>query len=250
MGPPGTYRPQAGAGIVYTTMPPIFPYGPPVALAANLWQVTGALPIPVPRNMTIVRGASGGLLLYSVIAMHEDGLRQLEALGRPEVMVIPHRRHQMDAPFYKARYPQLRVLAPEPSQVRGVAVDGGLSELSEQRLSDYGVEAYVLPSNIQEDVVLDVRLDDGHALCVCESLGNISMPGGLLRLLFKVLGPPGGSFGIARAVRLRELRDVGQLRTWLHEQAERTDLRCLLFGHGQPVTADIPGALRRAARQL
>jgi hypothetical protein len=214
-----------------------------------VWQVTGSLAIPVPRNMTIVRGASGGLLLYSVIAMHEDGLRELEALGRPEVMVIPHRRHQMDAPFYKARYPQLRVLAAEPSQVRGVAVDGGLGALSEHSLSDYSVEAYVLPSNIQEDVVMDVRLADGHALCICESLGNVSVSG-WLRLLFRVLGPPGGGFGIARAVRLRELRDVTQLRAWLLEQAERTDLRCLLFGHGQPLTADISGALRHAAHQL
>jgi hypothetical protein len=230
-------------------MPSIFPYGPPLALAANLWQVTGSLAIPVPRNMTIVRGASGSLLLYSVIAMHEDGLRALEALGRPAVMVIPHRRHQMDAPFYKARYPKLRVLAAEPGQVRGVTVDGDLSELSEHGLSDYGVEAYVLPGNIQEDVVMDVRLDHGRALCICESLSNISVSG-WLRLLFKVLGPPGGGFGIARAVRLRELRDMIALRTWLLKQAERTDLRCLLFGHGQPLTADIPGALRHAAGQL
>ena len=48
------YLPQPGAGIVYSEMAPIFPYGPPVALAANLWQVTGSLALPVPRNMTIV----------------------------------------------------------------------------------------------------------------------------------------------------------------------------------------------------
>jgi hypothetical protein len=228
----------------------IYPYGPPVSLAPNLWQVTGSLAIPVPRNMTIVRSPKGELALYSVIAMHEDGLRALEALGRPAVMIIPHRRHQMDAPFYKARYPELRVLAAAPERVRGVRVDGDLSELSAQGpLSEYGVEAYVLPGNTYEDVVLDIRITDGHALAVCESLGNVSVSG-WLRLLFKLLGPPGGGFGIARAVRLREIRDTAKLRVWLQQQARRTDLRCLLFGHGRPLTADIPDALRRAAQHL
>ena len=33
----------------------IYPYGPPVALAPTLFQVTGTLRVPVPRNMTIIR---------------------------------------------------------------------------------------------------------------------------------------------------------------------------------------------------
>lgn len=223
---------------------PIFPYGPPVALSGNLWQITGALSIPVPRNMTIVRTADGELVLYSVIAMHDDGMRALEALGKPAVMVIPHRRHQMDAPFYKERYPGLRVLAADPSRVHGVTVDGGLSELSTR-----GIDAYVLPSNTYEDVVLDVPVDSGRALTVCESLGNVTASG-LLGLAMKVLGPPGGGFGIARAVRLREIRNASRLRRWLVDQAARTDLRALLFGHGAPITTNIAEALRRAASQL
>lgn len=223
----------------------IYPYGPPIERAENLWQVVGSLKFPVPRNMTVVRNARGELLIYSAIAMHEEGMRALEALGRPAVMVIPHRRHQMDAPFYKARYPALRVLAPAAERVRHVAVDGGLSGLA-----DFGVSAYVLPGNTYEDVVLEIPVPGGRALCVCETLGNVVPPPGPARLLFRVLGPPGGGFGIARAVRLREVRGTVQLRAWLEEQAERGDVRCLLFGHGEPLTSDIPGALRRAAKQV
>ena len=94
----------------------------------------------LPRNMTVYRLPDGGLLLYSVIAMHEEGLRALEALGTPAVMVMPHDRHQMDAPFYKRRYPKLRVLAPEPSSPRNVPVDGRLDELAA-----FGIHAYALP---------------------------------------------------------------------------------------------------------
>lgn len=223
---------------------PIFPHGEPRRLSENLWQVAGSLKLPVPRNMTIVRSARGELVLYSVIAMHEEGMRALEALGRPALMVIPHRRHQLDAPFYKARYPSLRVLAPDAREVRGVPVDGGLGELA-----GLGLDAYVLPGNSYEDVVLEIPLADGRALCVCESLGNVA-PSGWMKPLFKLLGPPGDSFGVARAVRWREIDDRTALRTWLLNQAARGDVRLLLFGHGEALVSDVPAALRRAAAQV
>lgn len=223
---------------------PIFPYGPPVELAKDVWQVTGALAIPVPRNMTIVRNAQRELVLYSVIAMSDADLSALESLGKPRLMVIPHRRHQMDAPFYRERFPELRVLAPNPARVHRVTVDGGLEELRSS-----GIDAFVLPGNDHEDVVMDVPFGDGRALCVCESLGNVKLSGAL-SILFRVLGPPGGGFGVARAVRLREIPDRARLRAWLQSQAKRTDLRALLFGHGAPILTDVPAALERAATQV
>jgi hypothetical protein len=225
---------------------PIYPHGQLVPLADNVWQVQGSLKLPVPRNMTVVRASSGQLVLYSVVALHEAGMRSLEALGEPAVVVIPHRRHQMDAPFYKARYPRMRVLAPNAARVRGFSLDGGLKELAA-----FDIPSYVLPGNSYEDVVMDVPLVgvEGRALCVCETLGNVSLAG-IWSLLFRVLGPPGGGFGIARAVRLREVRGPALLREWLLQQAERRDLKALLFGHGPAITQGVPEALRRAATQL
>ncbi len=223
---------------------PIYSHGGPVQLADNVWQVTGSLKIPVPRNMTIVRVSQGGLVLYSVVAMNEGGMSELEALGRPQLLVIPHRRHQMDAPFYAARYSELRIVAPEPARVHDVAVHGGLDELRA-----VGIESFVLPGNDHEDVVMDIPFGDGRALCVCESLGNVKTSG-MMSLLFRVLGPPGGSFGVARAVRVREIPDRSRLRDWLRRQAQRTDLRALLFGHGTPIITQVSAALERAATQI
>jgi hypothetical protein len=223
---------------------PIYPYSELLQIRKNVYQVRGSLPVPVPRNMTVFRSEGGELVLYSVIAMHEDGMRALEALGTPAVMVIPHRRHQMDAPFYKARYPQLRVLAGEGARVREVNVDGDLTELAR-----FGIEAYVLPGNTYGDVVMDLPVEDGRALAVCESFGNVELTG-VLGILMHVIGPPGGGAGVARAVRWREIRDTFALRRWLDQQAVRTDVKALLLGHGDAITSDVQGVLRRAAAQV
>src|SRR6185436_2856825 len=87
-----------------------FPHDDLEQLAANLWTVRGSLPFPLKRQMIIYRLADGTLLLHSVIAMNDEGMAKLDALGRPSVMIVPHIGHRMDAPFYKARYPQVRVL--------------------------------------------------------------------------------------------------------------------------------------------
>jgi hypothetical protein len=222
----------------------IYPYDPPRALAADLWQIKGSLKMAaIPRNMTIYRLPDGRLVLYSVIAMHEDGMRALEALGTPAILVMPHDRHQMDAPFYKRRYPALRALAPEPAKPRNVPIDGDLTELS-----GLGIRAYPLPGTSYHEAILELPIDGGFALCTCELLGNLSPPPrGVLGLAFKVLGPPGGGFGVSRAVRSREVVSRQAMRAWLVGLSARRDIRVITVGHGAPVTEDVQAALTRAA---
>jgi hypothetical protein len=224
----------------------IFPHGLPRALAENLWQVEGSLPFPVPRNMTIWRAADGRLVLYSVIAMNEEGMRALEQLGEPAFMVIPHLRHHMDAPFYKHRYPRLRTLAETSAPANGVSIDGSVKELA-----SLGVIGDRLPGTDHEDIVLDLPVPGGRALCLCELLTNVSPAGVLGRLAGRLIGPPGGGhFGIARIVRFREVVDRARVRAWLTAEAQRSDLRMLLVGHGPPILHDVSGALARAATQV
>jgi hypothetical protein len=229
----------------------IYPYQPLRSLAANLWQVEGTLANGLPRNMTVYRLADGRLLLYSVVAMHAAEMETLEKLGRPAIMVMPHDRHQMDAPFYKRRYPDLRVLAPDPRHPRKVPVDGDLGELGA-----LGIKAYVLPGTTYHEAVLELPLEGGTtgiALCTTELLGNLSgLPGlsGPIRLLLRLLGPPGGGLGVARVVRWREVSDRKRVRDWLRALAERPDLRLVLVGHGSPVTENARESLRRAAEHV
>jgi hypothetical protein len=236
---------QASAVARRSPTPKIHPYRPLRSLAANLWQVQGTLASGLPRNMTVYRLPDGRLLLYSVVAMHDEGMATLEALGRPAIMVMPHDRHGMDAPFYKRRYPDLRVLAPEPRHARTVAVDGDLAQLGE-----LGITAYPLPGTSYHEVVLELPVEGGFALCTTELLGNVSGLHGLMGVLLHLLGPAGGGFGVARIVRWREVRDRPRVRAWMRAIAERPDLRMLLVGHGNPITQEPGASLRRAAEQV
>jgi hypothetical protein len=235
----------------------IYPYKPLRALGDNLWQVEGSLRLPVPRNMTIWRAPDGRLVLYSVVAMYEEAMRGIESLGTPAFMVIPHRRHRMDAPFYKARYPKIRVLADSARVLdggpAGLEIEGPLAELRE-----LGVRAEPIPGTSSDDVALDLPLSGGQAggseggrgLCVCELLTNLELPGALGKLAGRILGPPGGGLGISRVVRFREVLDRDALRAWLTGQADREDLRLLLVAHGAPTIGGVGEALRRAATQI
>ncbi len=241
---PGKPAPHRASARRASPRSAIYPYDPPRPLASNLWQVKGSLPMAgMPRNMTVYRLPDGQLLLYSVIAMHEDGMRAIEAIGTPAIMVMPHDRHQMDAPFYKQRYPQLRVFAPQPETPRNVPIDAGLGELGE-----HGIRAYPLPGTDHHEVVLELPVAGGYALCACELLSDVvPAPRGLLGLLFKMIGPPGGGFGVARVVRWREVVDREAVRVWLESLVERRDLQCLLVGHGEPIAGkEVPLALRHA----
>jgi hypothetical protein len=226
----------------------IYPYHPLKSLAANLWQVEGTLANGLPRNMTVYRLPDGRLLLYSVVAMQAADLEALEKLGRPAILVMPHDRHQMDAPFYKQRYPDLRILAPDPRHPRKVPVDGDLGELGA-----LGINAYVLPGTTYHEVVLELPVEGGTpgvALCTTELLGNISGLPGLMGVLLRLLGPSGGGFGVARVVRWREVSDRQRVRAWLRSLAARPDLRLVLVGHGNPVTENPGASLLRAAGQV
>jgi hypothetical protein len=224
----------------------IYPYEPARALADNLWQVTGSLKLPIPRNMTVWRAPDGRLVLYSVVAMHDEGMRSLEALGEPGYLVIPHKRHHMDAPFYKARYPAMRVLGASREPANGVTIDGSLDELE-----TLGVRGGRIPGTDHEELALELPLRGGCAFCVCELLGNVTPQGSLQRLAARVLGPPGGGVGLSRIVRLREVTDRPRLRAWFEEHARRTDLLMLLMGHGTPILgrAEVSAVLARAATQ-
>jgi hypothetical protein len=226
----------------------VYPHGAIAPICDGLWQVQGSLPMPLTRNMTIYRLPNdGGLLLYSVVALNDDGMAALERLGRPTVLVVPHPFHIMDAAFYKQRYPELVVVAPVHAAKRlsknfpgEISVDFSPDE----GLARFHLEHRVVPGLKYTEIVLDLPVDGGRALLFTDAF-TATKPKGLVD---RILSAPRGGVGLARMVRFRQVTDRKALRAFFNELAEIRDLRYLLTSHGHAITKNCSDVLRHAAK--
>jgi hypothetical protein len=228
----------------------VLPHGELTELAPGLWQVTGRMKSPpLPRNMIVHRLADGGLVLHSVVALDDAGMAKLESLGRPRVMIVPSGYHRLDAGVYKARYPDLEVVAPAGSRDRvaeKVKVDGS----AEERLPPLGVQCHSPTGLRGTELIFEVQAGTTRALLVNDVLFNIPqhLPG-FGGWLLKVLGST-GYFGITRIGRVAVLKDKAAFKQWLMALAERTDIGIVTVSHGDPVVGDVGPRLREAAARL
>lgn len=231
----------------------IFPHGELVQLASNLWYVEGSIRMPLGklhRNMVIYRLASGDLLLHSVVALQEPAMKALEALGRPAYLVVPHGGHRQDAGFYKARYPHMKVIAPAASRTKieeVIKVDA----TAEEALPPLGVALHKvegLKQSLGENALV-VDVEGGKALIINDIIGGGGSGFGR-GFMLRLMGPPGGGLGIARAVRWIGISDKHAVKACLHKLADIPALKILTISHGSPVRAQVSDRIRSAAAQL
>jgi hypothetical protein len=228
----------------------LFPHGKLEALAPNLWQVRGSMSFPLRRNMTVYRLPDATLLLYSVVAMDEEGMKALEALGAPAVMVIPHGGHLMDARFYQQRYPNLKVACPAEARKRTEGRCGKVDGTPEEVLRPLGIKVHPVHGMRQGEFAIEVDIPGGKALITNDVLGGRD-PAEKLPLFARLTGPPAGHrLGVARIVRWLMVRNKVDLRGWCHLMAENSAIKLITTSHAPAVTSDCAEALREAATTL
>jgi hypothetical protein len=226
----------------------ILPHGELEPLAPNLWLVTGSLPFPLKRNMTIVRLPDGTLLLHSVVALTDEGMAKLEALGRPSVLIVPFPGHRKDAPFFKARYPEARVICPAAARAKVeevVEVDAAC----EEALPALGVRVHPVPGFRHGELAYELDLPaGGKALVMGDSVGNGDYQKTIGGWFFaNVTGGIKGRLGVARIMRVGMMNDKAAARAGLRALAELPGLTVLTVAHGRPILEAVSEALREAA---
>jgi hypothetical protein len=201
--------------------------------------------------MTIYRLPDRSLFLHSVIALDDAGMLALEALGKPSVMLVPHPLHLMDASFYKARYPDIEVVASADSAAslqNRVPVDAS----PETRLPALGIQPHVVPGMKYTEVVPELPLGDDTSALVFTDIfvaGEPDAPSKLTRGFLRLLGPPRGC-GVPRLVRHRQVSDRTAVREFFRTMADRKDLSLLLGAHMLPVRERCRESLLRATSSI
>src|SRR5438477_3421120 len=96
-------------------------------LEPELWAVESDIRRggPIRRRMGIIRLTDGRIAFLNAVPLREEAMREIEAWGTPALLCVPTPYHTLDLLPFKARYPQLKVLAQSRRVASRVAVDGG-----------------------------------------------------------------------------------------------------------------------------
>lgn len=232
----------------------VLPHDPPARLADNLWRVEADVPgMALRRCMVVARLGSGELVLHNAVAMDDDGMAWLEGLGRPAFVVVPNGFHRMDAPRFKARYPDAKVLCPRGSREKvaeRVAVDHTYDALPQPDPADDSVRFEHLDGAKGAEGVMIVRSSDGHTLVFNDAVFNLRHGRGLFWFVYgRLMGNAGGP-KVTTISRLFLLKDKRAFRAHLERLAALPELKRIVVAHGDVIDADAAAVLREVAGTL
>jgi hypothetical protein len=221
-------------------------------LTERLWRVEGAVPgMSLRRVMTVVKRANGGLLIHSAIALRDGERAELEAWGKPELLLVPSGYHRMDAPAYKKRYPGLRVFAPSGSRSKVeevLHVDGAYEDMPRDDVA----RALTLPGTAEREGMVLVQGSDGVTVILNDVVMNMDRRRDVIGFLFTTLLGSAPGPRVSRLSKLAIVKDKSVLRQELLRLAALPELARLVVSHDKVTSgrAETKAALERAASFL
>lgn len=228
----------------------LLPHGPIEELAENLWRVEGDLEgMALKRVMTIVKRADGGLVVHNAVALDEPSMKRIDAFGDVSAIVVPNGFHRLDAPPFKARYPQARVYCPAGARKKVeevVAVDGTYDDYP----GDDAVSLATLDGTARREGVMIVRSAGGTTVVFNDAIFNMEHFGGFSGFVFKHLTKSTGGPRVSRIGKFFLVKDAAAFRAHLERLAATPELARMIVSHGATVEKDPAAAIRTALATL
>jgi hypothetical protein len=193
--------------------------------------------------------SDGRLVIHSGIPLGEAAMREIEAWGTPAFIVVPNRFHRIDAPAYKARYPNAKLLcdASVTAQVAEVVpVDGTFADLPSDPTLRHEPVAGVEGG---EQVFFVTSAGGRVSLVVNDMLFNHPHVAGFGGLILRVLGSSGGP-RVTRVARTLMRIDRPALRAQLLALAETPNLVRIVVSHVDVIDHEPAAVLHQVAGTL
>jgi hypothetical protein len=228
----------------------VLPHGDLTPVDDGVLTVVGKIRMPMghlDRRMTVVRLADGDLVIFSAIALEEEGMEQVEALGAPAFLIAPDAMHRLDIGIWKDRYPDARVIAPVGARDK-VAEIAPVDEVFD--FGDPDVTLIDVAGTEQQELALEIRRADGLTLVLNDVVGNIRDARGLSGAFLKLTKFAGDEPQVPRPVEMKMIKDKPALAAQFRAWAARPDLKRILVSHGEIIAEDPSGALNRLADSL
>ena len=175
-------------------------------------------------------------------------MKTLEATGRPAFLIVPNDHHRLDAAAWKARFPQLQVVAPEGAREKvaeAVPVD-----TTAPSFDDPDVDFLTVPGTRGHEAALVVRRASGTTLVLNDIVANIRDERGIGGWLLRRMGFAGDEAHVPAPIKLMLVKDREVLCVQLARWAEIATLRRIVVSHGDVIEDDPRGALRELATSL
>lgn len=228
------------------------PHGPVELIDEGLMSIAGDISMPLgnfPRRMTVVALPDGRSAIWSAIPLREQEMREIEALGKPAFLIVPGIGHRLDIQAWKKRFPDARVIC--PSGARDMVEQVIPVEGSEDAIDDPDVRMEAVPGVEAREGALLVRRKGGTTLIVNDILANVRHPNGIgAHIMARLMG-----FGVKRPQmpwvgKRMFVKDQKALAGGFRRWADQDDLIHIIVSHGDIITDDPRGVLRRVADEL
>jgi hypothetical protein len=241
----------------------VLPHGPVEELGEDLRRVEGDLEgMALKRVMTLARREGGGVVVHNAIALEDEAMKRIEAWGPVEAIVVPSGFHRLDAPAFKARYPNARVYCPAGARKeveKAVRVDGTYDDFPRDR----AVSLVTLEGTAQQEGVMVVRpvghlsshppdpqMPGGTTLVFNDAIFNLPHLPGVDGFIFRYVTGSTGGPRVTRLMRWLVVKDAERLRAHLERLAETPELVRVIVSHGRMVEGDAAGVIRTAAASM
>jgi hypothetical protein len=238
---------QLGRPRVVTAFAP-----PPVPIAPDVWSLERRLRMPLgavlPNRTTILRLASGGLLVVSPPPVAPGGFEHLDALGAVEEVLLPNSFHYLYGAEFLARYPGacLRMAPGLHARIAGLPAGDELTEATPNPWQG-AIEHSILATERGLSEVALFHRPSATLVLTDVAFHMVRFDRPLDRVFWRLFGVPAG-FGPSRTARLFLLRDdaaapfLDRVRAW--------PFRRVLVAHGEPLEHDAAGVFARAFQAL